>query len=86
MLVLKSRAGVSAPASGDEQVRRHARVETRIRAGAGMDGEYVSVTACVRKQEPACADPRRPQNDLPAYALSDRRGPAIAARSAQNHQ
>jgi hypothetical protein len=35
---------------GDEQVRRDARVETRIRARAGMEGEHGFVAACVRKQ------------------------------------
>jgi hypothetical protein len=32
-------------AIGDEQVRRDARVETRICARAGTEGEYGSVTA-----------------------------------------
>lgn len=38
------------PARADEQVRRNARVETRIRAGAGIGGRYPFVTACVRKE------------------------------------
>jgi hypothetical protein len=39
-------------ASGDEQVPRDARVETRIRANAGMGSGHGFVTACVRKQQP----------------------------------
>ena len=34
-------------ASGEEQVPRRARFETRVRAGAGMQREHVLVTACV---------------------------------------
>lgn len=34
-------------ACGDEQVRRDARVDTRIRARARMEGEHIFVAACV---------------------------------------
>jgi hypothetical protein len=43
-----SERGKTAPASGDEQVRRGMRVETRIRAGAGIAGRYGFVIAYVR--------------------------------------
>ena len=39
------------PARGDEQVLRHVRVETRIRARAGMRGGHGFVTACVRREQ-----------------------------------
>ena len=41
-------AAAEMPGSGDEQVRRDARTETGIRAGAGMGDRDVVVAASVR--------------------------------------
>lgn len=81
---------------GDEQVRRHARVETRIRAGAGMDGRYGSVTASVRKQSQCdtsvdvavvtCFEPTgviRRRAEAAAFRDADGRGNRSAARLLQ---
>ena len=69
--------------SRDEQVRRDARVETRIRAPTGMGGGRVFVAACVRQQRRAAAADRVERCCLHANAVAPGRSPATLLHLAE---